>query len=488
MASHAPVPVIAAPPESRDGVGSVPSTTHARRWSVRAYRIIGMQACALACAIVVGYAPTSLADHLGDDAHVVIDRGAAISFRDAVCQYFVSRSPFEALQDALGLSAAQRNACWSFYEEYTSAVETLYHETLQQLMDGPLGELYRAAGPMRDESAFDRIGRERAASLLREYVRHVRRAQMRADRLRAELEERVKSILGDHQFEMLPAAERSLRRDLLLRPDNPGGMHYDLDVLPDVITLYWDAVNNGELEALRYESGEQQELLAEARRRIAEVLEAYEYEMDGRLLSDVRRRADLKAKHFIAIVLMDMSDAERAQKHSARIWRAKYHLTERTVEAIADVVEQTLGASARRAWMTRYYRIVFPELLGPETTDVLVEWLHTQSLDLEVLVGVEEVYESYLINRGPLRSAARRIMVKLRTSQPHMFGRTGISSLEVDIPEALQDIEARRAEHARTTNENLRNLVGTEIRELFDRELQQILDRRYHSIFGLVRY
>jgi len=298
----------------------------------------------------------------------------------------------------------------------------------------------------------------------------------------------IRPYLSEAQRARLPDALRDIRRQQMLRPENPDGMHYDLDVLPDVTQLYKDATKSGD-ELARFSDPES---LDERERyvldSVLESLKRYEIELDRLLQRWHRQRWDLRVDQFVASISGNRAAARRAQQRALRHWRAVYTLTEETIQSIGRFVEPVCGSEAKRAWMQRYYNTAFPELLAPESPDLMVQWLREQQIDPAVLDVVESRYNSYLQQREPLREQAKRRMVEARMNRPAMIFDSRVYSLEVGIPDSLADIERRREDLARQTLDYWRGLLQAAVQRRFDAHLEDVLSNPYAHSNAMIRY
>lgn len=220
------------------------------------------------------------------------------------------------------------------------------------------------------------------------------------------------------------------------------------------------------------------------------LLADYEQQLDVLLTQWEHRQWDLRIERFIARIAGDVDAAERAHRRKMRIWRRMYDLTERTVRSIGETVEPALGTSARRQWISRYHAVAFPQLLAPETPDVMIEWLRDQSLEDGVNETVEIIYEDYLARREPLRREAKRSMVEIRVTHSRDLPGVEIEmyNLEIGTPEALREIEQRRKELAQATNQRWRSLLAEEDRLRFDEHHDNVLKRPHVHAGARVRY
>ncbi len=467
----------------RSGTTSLPAAAHL--WS-------GLRLCMCMVFMTVMAAP-AVAQSSEDIVRAMLSRDGLpphVTLRQDFCTDYISHGDYEQLLQRLALSDAQQKVGLELYEQYVQEIDVAFERGFERLLDGALGELVAElimptiqAGKRVTDKVLDEFGRDRINGLMTRIVHDLRRVRDQSARVRHHLEAELETILSTSQQDLLLGAIRAMRRDVLLQPRNPRGMHYDLDLLPDVIALYDEAIKPEQELSILADPRSTNDEYATLIDHVADVLEAYERQMDVLLLQSARREWELSIEQFTSSLAGDERGEARAYERKARAWRRLYDVTDRTVAQIGELVEPAIGPIGRESWLNRYHRVTFPELLCDETPELMYEWIiNHEALEDDVKEAATRVYETYLQRRTPLRREAQSIRVDMR-----MNG--AIHSLEAGIPDVLVDIEERREALAKDTNRLLRaQLADPETRTKFDRRLEEYASRSYGRVAEGLRY
>lgn len=424
----------------------------------------------------------------GLPAHVVL--------RQDACRLHIASRDCERLISRLTLSPAQEKAVLSLHTQYEHAIDEAFKGSLDRLVKGSLGELIAElilpaaqAGKTVTDEVLDAFGRERAADLMRRIARDMKQAQDDAEDIRQKFERDLEAILSEEQNQRLPGALRALRREILLLPRNPRGVHLDLDLLPDVISLYAQAREPGEelgdLPATTPDEEREDSVLVD----LHAILELYEHRLDAALLQSYQREWDLHIERFTAGIAGDQRAAVAAHERQLRAWQRLYRATDETVEAIATLIEAASGVKTREAWRARYHRVTFPELFATETPELMYQWLMDEIGDESIRSVADAVYESYLRARDPLRKEAKSLRLAMRLRAPGELPADRIVSLEHGVPDSMQEVELRRKTLAEETNQRLRAVLADEAsRRRFEAHRQSLLSRSYGRVHEMIRY
>lgn len=316
----------------------------------------------------------------------------------------ISRQDYQFMLNGLNLDSQQRVITDLLYGDYAGAMDRLFQRTDAQA---------NTAGRQRAEDALAGkiILNPVELTQIRVAVLEVyEQAIPESDRLRRQLIDDTRVMLLPDQISTFEKALVDLRRLILLHPRQSESLYpeYAGDGV-DVLILF---------EQAREPGGELENLSPDA---VASILNRYELQLDQLLLntSDEYRRGKIHLR--IARMKKDQPALINEQCDALTRWQQLYQLNQQTVRAVADVVEPTLGQSARKRWLERFSHASFVWLYSPRLPDREYQWINSRSMSPEVHTQAREIYQQYQKKRQRLTNQAVDLMLRGRLEHKIML-------------------------------------------------------------------
>jgi hypothetical protein len=291
------------------------------------------------------------------------------------------------IADLLDLSDEQRR--------FATHIHTAYFEQIRQLETDTTERLHRIYADIDALEAeivdrHDPASYEPLAALWNEAYEFSASARRRADLLLENWFSELTPILADSQLELLPAAQRVIRRRNLLasRRDDIrwAAFHHPINVL----ALLDEAMSeDGELAGLLAPSETGRSLLLDKeleaiREEMATIRAAHDLAIDVVL----RRRLHESRfpKRFAVEDAVPYSDDSPKGRKRARQWYQLHQVRDQTVRLIAEIARDRLGVDSAAAWEERFWATLMPDVIRDLWIVDAFEW----TLDATRLAGDDE--------------------------------------------------------------------------------------------------
>lgn len=338
--------------------------------------------------------------------------------QDSVYDYIkprINRDQFAVYCGQLGIDKNQRGIIDLLYEDYATELTDFADK---------IDTRSRIAGRTRLENAFAgrismRGGELRAlrAKILGIY----RECGPAADEMLHNFLAGIEGFLNEDQKQRLPAAQRELRRKIMLHPRQAGSRVFNYaGEGVDVLQL---------VEKASTETGG--ELLGIEDKAIDEILTRYELDLDAtlrRTFADERRS---RLEYSIEKLNQNVEAIAKIQKQLTEHWNALFELNRDTVKAIGEVIERHSGTFTRNLWEDRFNQVAFEWLYVPTLPDRQMDWIRSSELDPELVQKAEIMYSSYLAGRDGLQREAISLMVRARQER-------GVTLHPMSLPSEVQ--------------------------------------------------
>lgn len=309
-------------------------------------------------------------------------------------QPLVARGQYATYCNQLGLARDQQLIADMLFDDYVQMLETAVALS-DARADGMGRQTVLAAIAGRERVNIDELRRMRAA-VLGEYRTCINEASSQLDELLVS----TRHLLNDNQIGRAGAADRWLRRTVLLQPRSIRGTssEYAGDGV-DVILL---------AEAASRPEGELSNVPAD---ELSESLADYERQIDIALIEisqeDLLGRVDLRIHRLTG----DREAILAAQVAALERWRRINELNNRTIERIGALADDL----SRQRWIERFEDAAFPWLLAQELPDQQRAWIRSQrSIDEQQLATIQTIYEKYQQRRRALARDAIDIIIEAR--------------------------------------------------------------------------
>lgn len=404
---------------------------------------------------------------------------------ETIIATYVDAAVFDDMIKRLDLDDAAGDLAAGHYGQYEEGVRTLHAEVQRRVVELFTEEELNTLG------AIESKGQQRVLGLMRAMQRVFRSTQTTNREMLISLRLNMHEVVGDDGQDQFDRAWLDMMRTLHLRPLNEAGPAYDMSRHVDLVAHWSDATSPDATLArlhpdaiVAIEDDDERAMLQQVGATVREHLDAYAREINVVVEeADYRPtmlRLQMQANEAKLLsrenTLRDLADQQRS------LWMRIYEPTEQHARAIARTIEPALGPDAARAWLDSFYRGVFPELMGPVSSELLYDWaMRRDDLTEQQRKTIEHLYDLYLTDREHWRERARTI--RLRRSGAASFRPSPLGAL---MPEELQPIEQMREELAERFNDALRDLLTDEQAAAFDRERQRIT--RYAEVGVILRH
>lgn len=339
--------------------------------------------------------------------------------QDSVYDYIkprINRDQYAAYYGQLGIDRNQRGIIDLLYEDYATELADFAED---------INIRSQIAGRTRLENAFaGRIsmsGRDLRA-LRAKILGIYRECGPAADEMLHHFLAGIEGFLNEDQKQRLPAAQRELRRKIMLHPRQAGRRVFNYaGEGVDVLQL---------VEKASTETGG--ELLGIEDEAIDELLTRYELDLDAilrRTFADERRS---RLDYNIEKLNQNVEAIAKLQKQLAEHWNALFALNRSTVKAIGEIIERHSGEFTRKLWEDRFYQAAFEWLYVPTLPDRQINWIRSSELDPELVQKAEIMYGTYLAGRDGLQREAISLMVRARQER-------GVTLHPMSLPSEVQE-------------------------------------------------
>lgn len=392
---------------------------------------------------------------------------------------------YERLSKEIVLSDAQRNRMDQLYAAYHTSLNQLHREVIRQSGEA----LVEVMAHAETQGAFDidTFGREQAANILQKGHRLIREARSRADEQFMHFEQDLRSILTDEQQASWAGVRRAIRRDLLLGRRLPPSARFDFFRHADLINLYQAASSEGgELAALKRLAAVSNDSSRRHRhkvvRKILDLLHQYEMQLDELLERNRQARNEAIMRMELAVMSGRTERVSVHHQRAVRTWRQIHHLTRDTAEAVGYAALPIVGEHARLQWMSRFWRAQCPDLLAPDSAEIMFRWaLDLDGLDKAHHRRVERLRDHYEERRYAVWRRAVCVRTEINETQHLLLGNVETILVERHTPAELQDIESERDSLARDAVHRLRSALPSQFVESFDQHLDAVRERGYDN-------
>lgn len=333
----------------------------------------------------------------------------------------IDRTQFEWLCQQVGLSRDQRMIAELLFSDYNAAVS----------------EAVKAADTQADtagrKSVQDSVsGRARltAEELQKariEVIRAYETVGPAADAALKDLLSGTLSLLTPDQEPKFVLATRELNRRIYLQPRQTGSVYeeYAGDGV-DVIALAEDALKEGG------------ELAPLGREPLADVLAAYETQLDAMLPTIVADDRAGRLKMKIAQVAKDAPELARQRSEAVTRWKRLYELNVWAVQSIGQVAQQNLGDAAQQQWLDRFDRACFTWLFPRSKPERQFDWIMTRELSDETKQKAREINDGYVTRRRELARQAIGVMIRARMEfQTMVYAMMDATGLDQALKDSL---------------------------------------------------
>lgn len=310
----------------------------------------------------------------------------------------INRDQFAAYCGQLGIDRNQRGIIDLLYEDYATELTDFAEK---------INTRSQIVGRTRLENVFaGRISmsghdlRALRAKILGIY----RECGPAADEMLHTILAGIEGFLNEDQKQRVPAAQRELRRKIMLHPRQVGSR------VPDYAGEGVDILQL--VEKASTETGG--ELLGIEDEAIEELLTRYELDLDATLRRTYAGERRSRLEYSIEKLNQNAEVIAKIQKQLTEHWNALFALNRSTMEAIGEVIERHSGEFTRKLWEDRFYQAAFEWLYVPTLPDRQIDWIRSSELDPDLVHKAEMMYGTYLAGRDGLQREAIAIMVKAR--------------------------------------------------------------------------
>lgn len=397
----------------------------------------------------------------------------------------VDEGHIDDLADHLNPDDEQRKEFNALHDAYQADLETIHSRAMRRMREviAVFREVTQEAR-RRDDGTRPQelLDEDDIVDLHDELSDAWQRAQNESDQARRRPLEGIEELLRDDQKSQWPHARRVLRRTLAFAPIR-NAPRRDFDRHVDLYEV-WDTVqDHDDLAELRAPDDDEGGDASALRREIEQRLAQWAEHIDLIIIDRRPRYTKFEARMARDRAGMVGSNEARRQAwdRQAAAWRSVYAPTRDAAIEIENMLRDELGLLAAERWRMAYDEALAPDLFGPESPDVMFEWLTEQDwFDDDQRSKVEDVYVGYIAERRGLRDHALHAQLEWCDSamQWPMW-------LEGRIPEHLGPIEQRRSELAGRIVDAMRDLTPVDRREAFDEHLDETRGRASRTLHHL---
>lgn len=339
--------------------------------------------------------------------------------QDSVHDYMkprINRDQFAVYCGQLRIDKNQRGIIDLLYEDYAAELNDFADK---------IDNRSKLAGRTRLESAFSgriSMGGSELRALRAKLLGIYRECGPAADEMLQSLLAGIEGFLNEDQKQRLPAAQRELRRKIMLHPRQAGSRmpNYAGEGV-DVLQL---------VEKASTETGG--ELLGIEDEAIDEILARYELDLDAILRRTFADERSSRLEYSIEKLNKNVEVIARIQKQLTEHWNSLFELNRITVKTIGEIIERHSGTSTRNLWEDRFHREAFEWLYIQTMPDRQIDWIRSNELDPELVKKAEIMYDSYCAGRDGLQREAISLMVRARQER-------GVSLHPMSLPAEVQE-------------------------------------------------
>ncbi len=410
-------------------------------------------------------------------------------------QGFIERESFDVFADALMLSEAQRAHADRAYEQYVTSMKVLNAEERQRRkkMSDDVGWAPEGYVPPGYDDMMLRADARRGRRYRTPEQQH--ELNMRSTALTLDIQSTAKlhdrrliddvaEALAEGQFDLLPAATRSLRRAVFHQGERRG-IQDDFSVRdPNMRALVHDAMMEGSELWLLNENNEDAStpvpVRAAVRQQVEDIVAGYELTFDRLIDGLIERRTVRSQKELEATAADDEARMRQIEREDYQEWRRRCDASLAAARSIADALRASGVFDEGRvdAWLDRMHAAWCPQLFREESSERLFQWLCAADMNDETRQAIRHVYEGYVSSRKALRADAMDVRLRLREFRYFAYMPNTRPEV-VPLWERRDAIESRRRELCDRTNALFRSLlIDEKHRQSFDRVLSDFRGSR----------